>query len=88
MMLSCKDLPLRDKNSRTLSKFPESEQLASIIGNSFVMESPYKLDANEPSLALIQLIFPLIVLISPLCDIQRLGIARSQLGKVLVEKRE
>ena len=32
--------------------------------------------------------FPLIVLISPLCTIRRLGWARFQLGAVLVEKRE
>ena len=31
---------------------------------------------------------PRMVLISPLCRIRRLGCARSQLGVVLVEKRE
>ena len=87
-MASWRGLPVNDKNSRTLSKLPESEQLASITGNSFEIESPYKSDDNEPSLALIQLMFPLIVLISPLCDMHRLGMARSQLGKVLVENRE
>ena len=40
------------------------------------------------SRACIQLMFPAIVLISPLWALIRCGCARAQLGKVLVENRE
>ena len=40
------------------------------------------------SRAIIRSTLPRMVLISPLCRMSRLGWARSQLGKVLVEKRE
>ena len=81
-------LPFIYRNSRALSKLPESEQLGSIMGKRSVVRLPKTLDVILPSLAFIQLLLPLIVLISPLWEINLLGIALSQLGKVLVEKRE
>ena len=75
-------------NSRTLSKLPESEQSGSTIGNSFSMSSPKSSLSMTPWRAFIQLMLPRRVLISPLWLMKRFGCARSQLGKVFVEKRE
>ena len=51
------------------------------------MSSPNSGEANCAWRARIQLTLPRSVLISPLCAMKRYGWARSQLGKVLVEKR-
>ena len=67
------DLPDMIKNSKTLSKLPESEQLASTIGNSLLMFSPKCADAATPSRAFIALTLPNSVLISPLWLINLFG---------------
>jgi len=88
---SGKLLPDRMRSSRTLSNAPESEEVASTIGRSFDISSldrPSSLHFKRPSRAFIQFLFPLRVLISPLCPKTRIGCARSQLGKVFVENLE
>ena len=88
MMDSCRVRPDISKNSSTLSKPPESEKFGSTIGNRSLILSPKRSLAATPSRALIQFLLPRRVLISPLWLMKRLGCARSQEGKVLVEKRE
>ena len=80
--------PVMSRNSSTLSKLPESEQLGSMIGKSFSSSSPNSSERSTPSRAFIQLQLPSRVLISPLWHMARLGWARSHDGKVFVEKRE
>ena len=57
-------------------------------GRIFSTSSPNFGEASCSSRARIQLRLPRSVLISPLCASMRYGCASSQLGKVLVEKRE
>ena len=59
-------LPDIIKNSRTLSKLPESEQSGSAIGKSFFSFLPNRGLEAMPCLALIRLMFPFKVFISPL----------------------
>ena len=75
-------------NSKTLSNAAESDPPSSMMGNNLSISSPNNLDFITPSLALIQFLLPLKVLISPLCAANLNGWALSQDGKVLVEKRE
>ena len=65
----------------------ESLPLSSITGQIFDTSSNSGVITSR-LLAFIQLTLPRMVLISPLCTRKRLGCARSQLGKVLVENRE
>ena len=58
------------------------------IDNRCIEGLPGCLRHRPPSRAAIQFMLPRRVLISPLCDMNRLGCALSQEGKVLVEKRE
>lgn len=51
------------------------------------LDNPKASAAIQPSLANIQFLFPLRVLISPLCANMRIGCERFQLGNVFVEKR-
>jgi hypothetical protein len=71
-----------------LSKVAESDPSGLTTGVTFWRSSPKRSLASCDSLARIQLMLPLRVLISPLWAIRRNGWARSQLGKVLVENRE
>ena len=71
-----------------MSKLPESLQSGSITGKTLARSSPKRSLFMTPSRARIQFMLPRRVLISPLWLMKRLGWARSQLGKVLVEKRE
>ena len=80
--------PESTMSSSTLSNIEESEPFGLTMGGIFLMSSPNTGDWNSASRARIQLMLPRSVLISPLCAMQRYGCARSQLGKVLVEKRE
>uniref|UniRef100_A0A0A9ERY2 Uncharacterized protein n=1 Tax=Arundo donax TaxID=35708 RepID=A0A0A9ERY2_ARUDO len=83
--------PPRTRSSRTLSNAPESEEVASTIGRSIDSSSfvrPSFSLSMRPSRAVIQFLFPLRVLISPLWPKTRIGCARSQLGKVFVENLE
>ena len=67
----------------------ESEPVVSTTGSTRVMSSALKAGAlMVSSRASILSALPRMVLISPLCTMKRLGWARSQLGSVLVEKRE
>ena len=66
----------------------ESEPVLLIAGSTLCIW-PFKYsDSIFSSLASILSAFPRMVLISPLCTINRFGCARSQLGLVFVEKRE
>ena len=75
-------------SSRTLSNVAESEPPARTTGRIFGRSSPNSSEASCDSRARIQFTLPRSVLISPLWAIIRYGCASSQLGKVLVEKRE
>ena len=66
----------------------ESEPSPLITGNTFSRCWRTKGLVMVSSRASIRSALPRMVLISPLCRIIRLGWARSQLGLVLVEKRE
>jgi hypothetical protein len=59
-----------------------------MIGKTLLRSSPKASETMLASRACIQLMLPRSVLISPLWAMKRYGWARSQLGKVLVEKRE
>ena len=88
-MMACGiERPESTINSSTLSNIEESEPFGFTMGVIFLMSSPNTGDWNSASRARIQLMLPRRVLISPLCAMQRYGCARSQLGKVFVEKRE
>ena len=75
-------------SSRTLSKVAESDPPGRTTGSVFWRSRPKSSEASCDSRARIQLTLPMSVLISPLCAMTRNGWARSQLGKVFVEKRE
>ncbi len=83
-----RSIPLITKNSKVLSSMAESEPVLLIAGRTLCI-CPFKYsDSIFSSRASILSALPRMVLISPLCTISRLGWARSQLGLVLVEKRE
>ena len=67
---------------------PSREPPGRTTGSTFCRSSPKSSEASCDSRARIQLTLPRSVLISPLWAIIRYGCASSQLGKVLVEKRE
>ena len=75
-------------SSSTLSKVAESDPPGRTIGMTFCRSRPKSSEASWLSRARIQLTLPISVLISPLWAITRYGCASSQLGNVLVEKRE
>ena len=66
MIDSCRLLPLRIKNSKMLSKLPESVQSSSAIGNNSFNLDPNDLLSDIPCRAFIELILPFSVFISPL----------------------
>ena len=80
--------PLSTSSSSTLSSVAESEPPLRTTGSTFSRSSPNSSEASWDSRARIQLTLPRSVLTSPLWAIIRYGWASSQLGKVLVEKRE
>ncbi len=89
IIASGSSIPLITKNSSVLSSIAESEPSVLTTGITLVRSSALNLGARiVSSRASILSAFPRMVLISPLCTINRLGCARSQLGLVLVEKRE
>ena len=82
-------IPLITRNSSVLSSIAESEPDVLTTGSTFVMSSALNAGARMvSSRASILSALPRMVLISPLWTIKRFGWARSQLGLVLVEKRE
>ena len=82
-------MPLIIRNSSVLSSMAESEPLELITGSTFVISSSESTgECMVSSLASILSALPLMVLISPLCTMRRLGCALFQLGLVLVENRE
>ena len=82
-------MPLITRNSSVLSSIAESDPEVLTTGRTLVMSSVLKAGARiVSSRASILSALPRMVLISPLCTIKRFGWARSQLGLVLVEKRE
>ena len=80
--------PVINKNSSTLSSEAESLLPGSTTGKSFCKSSPNKSLLSKPSRACIHKRLPFMVLISPLWAIILKGWAKSQVGKVLVLKRE
>ena len=83
-----RDLPVRTRNSSTLSSEAESLLPGSITGKTFLRSFPKRSVFRRDSLVCIHSRLPLIVLISPLCARYLKGWARSHVGKVLVLKRE
>ena len=81
-------IPFIIRNSKVLSSMAESEPEPAITGSTFSISASMQADAMVSSRASIRSALPRMVLISPLWRISRLGWARSQLGVVLVEKRE
>ena len=71
-----------------LSNIAESDPFGLMMGRIFRMSSPKSSLAKSAWRACIQFMLPRKVLISPLWARYRYGCARSQLGNVLVEKRE
>ena len=88
MTASGSGMPFIVRNSSVLSSIAESDPEAFMTGRTFTMSSFIQTDSIVSSRASIRSALPRMVLISPLCSIRRLGCARSQLGMVLVEKRE
>ena len=87
------DRPPSCSSSRQASKLAESLAVSSSTGSSRSMPRPsasglIRSVASRASRARIQLRLPLIVLISPLCAMNRNGWASGQDGKVFVENRE
>ena len=76
------------RNSSVLSSIAESLPAALMTGSTLSMSSCMTAEDIVSSRAIMRSTFPRMVLISPLWRISRLGCARSQLGKVFVEKRE
>ena len=71
--------------------FSDGDIMGAVLDRNGLRPSRYMItedDAMFSSLASILSALPRMVLISPLCTMRRLGWARSQLGFVLVEKRE
>src|SRR5262245_37821051 len=89
IIITCgSERPEATRKSTTLSSDAESEPLGRLMGLKSPIASPSTELLSSASRALIQLLLPERVLISPLWQIRRNGWARSQVGKVLVEKRE
>ena len=80
--------PFIIKNSSVLSSMAESLPSPLITGSTLSISLSISGELRVSSRAIIRSTLPRMVLISPLCRMSRLGCARSQLGKVLVEKRE
>ena len=86
---SCRVRPVMRRNSKTLSKTPESEQSGSTTGNSCLIESAEQVAADHALACGHPVDVTLAAcVISPLWHMKRLGCARSQLGNVFVENRE
>ena len=81
-------MPLYIRNSKVLSSIAESEPAVFTTGRTFSISSSSSGEYMVSSRASIRSMLPRMVLISPLWRMIRLGCARSQLGVVLVEKRE
>ena len=89
MTASASGIPFITKNSSVLSSMALSLPATFTAGNTFLMSSEGMVgDESVSSRASIRSALPRMVLISPLCAMKRLGCARSQLGCVLVLKRE
>ena len=87
MTASGRSMPFITMNSKALSSMAESEPEVLMMGRILFMSScmmGLEMDSSRASMASV---LPLMVLISPLCRMKRLGWARIQLGLVLVEKR-
>ena len=82
-----RSMPFITMNSRALSSMAESEPAVLTMGRILPICAPMTGEAMDSSRASMASVLPLMVLISPLCRIRRLGCARIQLGAVLVEKR-
>ncbi len=79
--------PIR-RNSTTLSRVPESELPACMIGFIFwTWSSAKRGEEMMASRDFIQLMLPRRVLISPLCASVRKGCASGHVGRTFVEKR-
>ena len=83
-----KSIPFITRNSSVLSSIAESEPAAFTTGRILSISSSITALSIISSRASIRSTLPRMVFISPLCSIKRFGWARSQLGVVLVEKRE
>jgi hypothetical protein len=81
------DRPVNTNNSKTLSKLAESLFPGSTTGNRLESDVIRGVCIKD-SCAAIHALFPLMVLISPLCAIMRNGCASSHAGNVLVLNRE
>src|SRR6185295_1103659 len=80
--------PDRCSSSSTSSKPAESDASGVQIGNSRLIFPGSAVDFSSAFRACIQFLLPRIVLISPLCAMNRYGWASGQDGNVLVENRE
>ena len=84
---SGRSMPFITINSSALSSMAESEPEVLMMGRILFISSRMMEEEMVSSRASMASVLPLMVLISPLCRIKRLGWARIQLGLVLVEKR-
>ena len=82
-----RSIPFITMNSRVLSSMAESEPAVLTMGKILFMSSCMMREEMDSSRASMASVLPLMVLISPLWRMKRLGWARIQLGAVLVEKR-
>ena len=87
MTASGRSMPFITMNSRALSSMAESEPEVLMMGRILFMSSFMMGEEMVSSRASMASVLPLMVLISPLWRMKRLGGARIQLGLVLVEKR-
>ena len=81
-------MPFITRNSSVLSSMAESDPAVLMTGRILSISSCMTGLTIVSSRASMRSALPRIVLISPLWRIRRFGCARSQLGVVLVEKRE
>ncbi len=89
IIITCGRLrPPATRKLTTLSRAAESEPPFLMMGLKSSMAPPKRSLFSIASRAPIQARLPESVLISPLCAMKRNGWARSQDGKVFVEKRE
>ena len=84
---SGRSMPFITMNSSALSSMAESEPEVLMMGRILFISSCRMGLEMLSSRASMASVLPLMVLISPLCRMKRLGCARIQLGLVLVEKR-